>query len=305
MNTARLAFGVLGHVAPGLAAAAAERLFFTPVGSRRRSRGEAQLAEAERFSVPFAGGRLAAWRWGRGPAVLLLHGWAGQAAQLTSLVPPLVARGYSVAAFDAPGHGRSGRGLSSLPQFARALSAVAERVGPVSAIVAHSMGAAAAALAHREGLAVERMVFLAPAADPPSWIAQQAGVFGIGPRVVQRLRSRSERRLGFGWHELNVPAMAPQLSAGLLVIHDRGDAEVPFSDGAAVAGAWPGAELVETRGLGHNRILRDPEVMRRTVEFLGEPTAVCPCGATAAGRCRACGFDRELWDREVRRARIG
>ena len=58
---------------------------------------------------------------GSRPAVALLHGWGGRAAQLTSFVEPLVARGFSVVALDAPGHGSSGRGRSSAPQFAQAL----------------------------------------------------------------------------------------------------------------------------------------------------------------------------------------
>ena len=58
----------------------------------------------------------------------------------------------------------------------------------------------------------------------------------------------------------------------LLVFHDRDDAEVPWSDGAAIAGAWPGARLVTTAGLGHRRILRDERVVSQAVAFVkGEP----------------------------------
>jgi hypothetical protein len=38
--------------------------------------------------------------------------------------------------------------------------------------------------------------------------------------------------------------------------------------GAAIAAAWPGAELVTTEGLGHRRILRDPAVVARVTDFL-------------------------------------
>jgi pimeloyl-ACP methyl ester carboxylesterase len=44
---------------------------------------------------------------------------------------------------------------------------------------------------------------------------------------------------------------------------------VPYTHGSSIAEAWPGAELFTTTGLGHRAILRDPEVVRRTVEFLG------------------------------------
>jgi hypothetical protein len=33
---------------------------------------------------------------------------------------------------------------------------------------------------------------------------------------------------------------------------------------------WPGATLHETSGLGHRKILRDPDVIRRVGEFVAE-----------------------------------
>jgi pimeloyl-ACP methyl ester carboxylesterase len=43
---------------------------------------------------------------------------------------------------------------------------------------------------------------------------------------------------------------------------------VPYEHGVAIANAWPAAELFTTEGLGHRAILRDPQVIQRTVEFL-------------------------------------
>jgi len=54
----------------------------------------------------------------------------------------------------------------------------------------------------------------------------------------------------------------------LLVIHDRDDPTVPWADGAAIATAWPGAELVTTTGLGHRDLLRDASVVARAVAFV-------------------------------------
>jgi pimeloyl-ACP methyl ester carboxylesterase len=300
-------FTLLGRVAPGLAAAAAERLFFTPPRPRR-SRGEATMRTAERLDVRVDGRRLAAWRWGRGPAILLLHGWGGRAAQLTSFVRPLVRRGFSVVTFDAPGHGRSGRGLSSAPQFARALRAVADATGGLHGVVAHSLGSAATALALRDGLRVGRAVFLAPAADPPSWVGIFARRLGIAPHVVDRMRRRSERRLRMGWEQLRIPVLAAGFDSPLLVIHDRDDAEVPLGDGATVAASWRGARLLETSGLGHNGVLRDPEVVAQAAAFLAEgEVSRCGCGALAEpdGVCESCRVERELFDRAARCATLG
>jgi pimeloyl-ACP methyl ester carboxylesterase len=258
---------VLVRVAPSLAAALAERMFFTPPPARG-SRGLAVLRRAEAMELAVDGRRVAAWRWGSGPAIGLLHGWGGRAAQLSSFVDPLLARGFSVVALDAPGHGASGRGLSSAPQFARALRAAADEVGGLHGVVAHSLGAAAVALAMRDGLRVARVVLLGAAAEPPLWVERFSARLGLPPHVVDEMRRRSERRLGVSWRELDVPALAARFDAPLLLIHDRDDPDVAVGDAQAIVAAWPRATLVETTGLGHNGPLRAPEVVARAADFL-------------------------------------
>jgi pimeloyl-ACP methyl ester carboxylesterase len=299
------ALGLLGRAAPRLAAAIAERMFFTPPRPRP-SRGDSMLGRGKPFRLRVEGRRVAGWKWGRGPAVVLLHGWGGQAGQLTSFVPPLLSRGLSVVAFDAPGHGRSARGLSSLVEFARALHAVVGAMGPVHGIVAHSLGGCATALAARDGLPVDRVVLIASPVDPPAWVEPFAARLGITPRVVDLMKRRSERRLGFLWEDLRVPALVAGLRQPLLVVHDRHDAEVFLSDGALIAAAWPGGRFLETAGLGHNRVLRDPEVIAQAVAFVAEgaPTSTCSWGGHARGACAAY-LEQNLYDREARRAEWG
>lgn len=301
MRLLRPVLGVLSRLAPGAAAAVAERLFFTPPRPRP-SRGEAVLRVGRRFDVRVGGQRVAAWRWGHGPAVVLLHGWAGRAAQMTSFVAPLLARRLSVVAIDAPGHGRSPWGRSSAVDFARALRAVAAEVGPVHGIVAHSLGAAAAAMALHDGLRVERVALLGPAAYPPAWFGRFAAALGISAAVAQRARLRSERRLGLRWDAFHVPTMVASFTAPALIVHDRHDDEVPASDGAAIAAAWPGAQLVETMSLGHFRLLRDASVIDQVADFVSAGGAVCGCGAPAGadGFCEGCRVEHELFDRDAR-----
>jgi pimeloyl-ACP methyl ester carboxylesterase len=258
----RLLFSVT-NVFPSLAALLAERLFFTPPPARRKP---PLGATAHRLRA--AGGEeLAAWSWGEGPGVLLLHGWGGSSAQLEGLVPALVARGFRVVAVDAPGHGLSGGRMSSMPEFARAAHEAARRLGPFCAVVGHSMGGAALALALRDGLAAERAVFVGTPGSPVDWIRRFADALGVGPRALDGMKARSERRLGFRWEELDVASIAPRMRVPLLVVHDVDDREVPFAEGEAVARVWPGARVLATRGLGHNRILSDPAIAARVAAF--------------------------------------
>lgn len=269
----RLGFRTLGRAAPRPAAALAGRLFGSPPRHRTSEAERRALAVARPGRVEIPGGSVATWTWGKGPAVLLAHGWGSRGARMRSFVEPLAAAGHSVVAFDAPGHGDSSGRTSSLPQFALAIGAVARAAGGIEAAVAHSMGCPSVAFAMTRGLTLRRAVFLAPAANPGAYTERFAEVLEIPPGVIEAMKRRFEKRYRMRWEELDLARAAPGLAADLLVIHDRDDGEVPWSNGAAIAAAWPGAKLVTTEGLGHTRLVHDPGVVARAVAFLGDLAA--------------------------------
>lgn len=269
IRAARLAMRALERTAPGLAGALAERLFFTPPRTALTPPVRDLLATGRRFHVSVDGGRVAAWAWGQGPAVALVHGWGGRGGRLAAaFVEPLVAGGFSVVTFDGPGHGDSDGKLSSMPELARAVQAVAEATGSLFGIIAHSMGGSASALAIAQGLRLERAVFIAPAADPARYADDFAVALAVGPAAMAGMRRRSEARLRVRWSDLNVPRMAAGFDVPLLVVHDRDDPTVPWEEGRAIAAAWRGAQLVTTTGLGHREVVRSPEVVTRAVDFI-------------------------------------
>ncbi len=263
----RPAFGSLSAVAPALAAPVAERLFLAPPRHPQPEHEATALASA-RTTIVDAGTPITTWTWGHGPAVLLVHGWGGRGAQLASFVPSLVASGHSVTTFDAPGHGRSPASESSLVAFVAAIHAVSRALGPVGGVIAHSIGAAATACALRDGLHADAAVFVAPPADLTLHADIILESLGFRRRARELMRERIERRLGVPWSTLDVARFAPQMRTPLLVIHDREDAEVPWQEGASIAQAWPAATLSTTSGLGHRRLVRDPDVVREAVDFV-------------------------------------
>ena len=216
--------------------------------------------------------RLAVHAWGEGPAVLLVHGWGGHAGQLAPLAERIVASGRRAIALDLPGHGSTVGGEPNLIRFAQAIGAVDREVGGFEAVAAHSMGAAAVAWAMTVAcFRPRRALFVAPAASMTEASRRFAALLAISEEVRAGMQRRFEERLGIPFQRLEVADAAPSLSARLLVIHDDQDREVPHHEGASIAAAWPGAELVCTSGLGHNRILRDPGVLDTAAAFLAQP----------------------------------
>jgi pimeloyl-ACP methyl ester carboxylesterase len=271
----RAAFRVLERAAPAIGARWAERIWFTLPRPRPPTwRHRVQPVPGTPFTVDVAGRTVAGEAWGDGRPVYLAHGWAGHRGQFAAFVAPLVALGYRVVAFDAPSHGGSGPGRhgprsSSVPEFATALAAVVAEYGPARAVVAHSMGATATAAALAGGLPADRVVMLAPMASPASYLHRFARLLGAGERIHRRVVVRVERRLGVPLHRFDVPELGRAIAMPpTLVIHDRDDASIPVADGVAIAANWYPSQLLVTEGLGHRRLLGDPDVVSRVIDFV-------------------------------------
>src|SRR5687768_12742133 len=264
----RAAFRTVGTVAPGLAARWAEAIFCRPPRQDPRPAEESFLATGLRRTVRSEEQDVAVWEWGQGPVVVLAHGWGSRAGRFSTLAGALVNAGFRVVLFDAPAHGASHGRQASLPQFARALRAVAGSIGPVYGLAGHSLGGAAVSLAMGNGLRAERAVLLASPADVVLFSHAFAQHLGLPLRAHDAMRRNLEHRLQIRWEELHVPTLARGMSVPVLVVHDREDPDVPYAHGEEIARAWPGSEFLATTGLGHRSLLRDPEVIERTVSFL-------------------------------------
>jgi TAP-like protein len=88
----------------------------------------------------------------------------------------------------------------------------------------------------------------------------------LSPQVTEILRRRLEIHYRSPLDDYRLDRPCPDVPT--LIVHDRGDARVPVSNARRIAEAWPGARLIETRGLGHHRILRDHGVRRLVDRFL-------------------------------------
>ncbi len=269
----RAGLRVLSAVAPPLAEQLAMNLFYRP--QRRRVPPEVPGAEPHAWRVKTRAGDLAVWDYGRGPTVLLVHGWSGAAGQWSPFIGPLLRAGHNAIALDLPAHGLSDGDRTNLQEIVHAIVDTAARVAPIRAVVAHSLGATATTLALAQGLRAERAVLIAPAArDVQGYVHAFAQQLGLPPAREPGLVARMRRKFG-DLDRFDARKAAARLSTPALVFHDVDDAQVPFAEGESLARAWPGARLTALRGRGHNRPLTDPDVVREALTFIttGPPAA--------------------------------
>jgi pimeloyl-ACP methyl ester carboxylesterase len=112
------------------------------------------------------------------------------------------------------------------------------------------------------------MVYVAPPDDVGNFLHVVGRLIGLPDKVILGAQKVIEKRFDVRFEELLPSGVAGRLTQPLLAIHDHDDREVTVEEVKRLAAAWPGAELRLTEGLGHRRILRDPEVLREAVEFV-------------------------------------
>jgi pimeloyl-ACP methyl ester carboxylesterase len=263
-------FVTLGAAAPRLAGRMALRMFRTP---QRHHRPGWEKQIAERGQTLHVGANLAAHAWGSGPIVLLVHGWEGRGTQLGMFVEPLVERGFRVIAVDNPAHGESSGTRTDLIECTEALRRVARDLGPLAGVIGHSLGGAVTTLALERGLDAKAVVLISMPSSVRDVIARFARVAGLNERSARAFRELMEEQTGVTLQDVEIFERVAGLRVPALIVHDRGDHEVPFHHAERLAARWPGAQLTVTNDLGHRRILKDADVIRRAVAFVEAATS--------------------------------
>lgn len=268
----RTKFKLLTVVSPAKAAAKAFDLFRTP--QRRNKKPAPKIFEqAEKLTFKLDGIAIHGWRWNH-PAerkVLILHGFESSATSFDRYVRPLIKKGYEVLAFDAPAHGKSGGQQITAPLYAKTITEINERYGPVQSFMAHSFGGLAVCLALEEihHTSDTRLVLIAPATETTTAI----NTFFHFLKLDDALRPEFEKiiiRAGghpSSWYSIR--RAMKHIRARVLWLHDEEDEITPLADAYQVkAENYPNLQFVITKGLGHRRIYRDNKVSKAIVDFL-------------------------------------
>lgn len=269
----RIVVRMLDRVSPALAARWLARLWFSTRRFKQPNREMKWLQQVQRKSLQTAYGDIALYLWPQqGPTVVLLHGWSGRGMQMGAFAEPLQRAGFQVLAFDAPGHGESPGNSTSIFQIVEVLQQLEQAYGPFYAAVAHSFGGMVLALALAEGLSIQRAVSIGSPVQVEYLMDSYCRLLGVPARTVKRFKQLLERRLGADVYERSsTDRIAHRIDIPLLIIHDNQDAEVPLEQAKLLQRSWRDSRLIVTEGLGHRRILRDPQVIEQAVGYLLDP----------------------------------
>lgn len=251
--------------------AKAEALLLQMTRARRRAKprvAEALYdAEDREIETPF--GTVQAWRLGEGPAVLLVHGWEDDNALWGPIIDAFADIGRAVVAFDLPGHGYSQAEEATIESARAAIRAVAEEMGPIESLMAHSFGCAASTAAMSDGLEVRRCVLIAtPIPDEDGVRRRYAEVKDATPELFARAAALYEERNGKSLHNFRYLEAAARMKAPALFVHSVDDEKTPAENSQRIAEIWPQADTLIMDGLGHRLLVQDEEVVASMVAFI-------------------------------------
>lgn len=229
------------------------------------------LNTSNKETISFKGFDIQLYTWQGGEdKILLIHGWEGQAGNFADLIPMLIEKNYTVYTFDAPSHGYSSRGRTSLFEFTE-LVGILIRKYEVKKLISHSFGGVATtyALFTNKDLCIDKYVLFT---TPDKFIERINDVkeqVGITEKVKEKLIKRLEKELSLDVFKLNVSEFVKEINVSkALIIHDKEDKVLPINRSMNVHKNWQNSKFYEIEGTGHFRILRTKYVLEKTIDFL-------------------------------------
>lgn len=265
----RLMYSRLGQIFPEYIGNHAYEKWFTVPPTPTPKRELACLEAATTEVVDVYGLPVMTYRWGEGPAILFIHGWAGRGTQVFPYIEPLTQAGYQVVSIDGPAHGRTPGKRTSFLQTVDVALAMQEIYGTFSGVITHSFGGVVLNVSLNFGFSTKKAVCICPPENFEMMFSNFVDTVSLPKAAEEVMRKKLHSSYGHIIQDMVSSVKNTELiDFPMLLIHDRDDPEIPWQASQHIADALPNAEAHFTNGLKHRRIVRDPEVVRTAIDFL-------------------------------------
>ncbi|MBT8254638.1 MAG: alpha/beta hydrolase [Bacteroidia bacterium] len=259
---------ILGLIAPRKSAYLALRLFSTPQKGRLSESQHKFMSSAKQKSLKVNDLVAMTYHWpGSKDTVLLLHGWESNAARWKLFIKLLRSHDYDIVAIDGPAHGQSSGKRFNALLYADFIKTVTETFRP-KIIIGHSVGGMAAVFCLHENnhLKVDKLVLLGSPAHFVGVLERYVDLMGYSNRVHRTIASEIEKKYGHGPEYFSAAEFAQDLNCNTLIIHDKDDAIIPYSDALLYSSNFKNSKLISTEDMGHS--LNNKTVHASIIEFM-------------------------------------
>jgi pimeloyl-ACP methyl ester carboxylesterase len=248
-------------------------LFFRPQRFKRPVREQQMHENTLKTScyVPTINKEIQVFRFaGKGPKVMLLHGWSGRGTQLFVFANELRKLNAEVITFDMPAHGQSKGNKTNIVELVACIKEVYTKYGPFDHAIAHSMGSMALLRSLRDGISMKSVAIIASGDKVRNVFYRFSEQFQFSNKVTEQMIQTVEKQFGMNLESYSASMSLEYLEMPLLIVHDKHDKETPFAYSKDLHEIASNSELLLTSGLGHHRILRDSKTVQRIIQFINQ-----------------------------------
>jgi uncharacterized protein len=180
------------------------------------------------------------------PAVVVMHGWGGNAALMLPLARPLHDAGFATLFIDARCHGASDDdSFASLPRFAEDvehgfawLAGHAGIDGTRIAVLGHSVGAGAVLFAASRSRQVAAVVSVAAFSHPAAMMRRWLAARRIPERPVGRyILEYVQKTIGYRFDDIAPVHTIARISCPVLLVHGEDDDVIPLDEARQIHAA--------------------------------------------------------------------
>lgn len=198
--------------------------------------------------------KIQTYHWpGKGSKILLLHGWDSHSFRWKALVKRLKALDYDIVAFDAPAHGYSEGNILNVPIYNEALELMINKHKPVF-LIGHSVGAMTCIYNqyNKKHSDVKKMVLLGSPSEMQRIMNGFQKILGLSTKFMTATEDYFETRYGYTFKSFSMTEFSKQVEIPSLIIHDKYDKVVPYSEAIAIDKSLKHSKLIITEGAGHS-----------------------------------------------------
>lgn len=253
-----------------LAAAFALKLFESPIKYKlpKRELKMYEVSHKTKINLTNSGKEITVYENKFGDKkVLLVHGWNGRGTQLVTIAKAFKDLNYTIISFDAPGHGLSEKSNANMTHFIEAIFDLDKKYNGFDLIIGHSLGGMSIINSLSRGLKTQKAVIIGSGNKTYDITKDFLQTIGMSKKLAPKLIHLFEQRYHDKMEHYDVDNHAKFVDIPVLVIHDKDDADVPYTAAHAIYKNLQNGELMITEGLGHRKILGDEKVVEKIIDF--------------------------------------
>lgn len=269
LKTKNLVFylNLISFFNPKKAGKIAYKVFSTPRDGKLRNIPEV-LLKAKTGTLKYKEHQIQTYHWqGEKETVLLIHGWESNSSRWQGMIQYLKKKKYNIISLDAPAQGMSsGKELNAV-LYAEFINEVCVKYKP-SYLIGHSLGGMTMFYAQSKYQFpfVKKIISFGSPNIFHRITSNYKKLLSLNTKTYQSFLNVFIEKFQIDTSFFNTQDFIKKIEIPILIIHDKHDTIVPYSDSIKIFENNPNINFESTENLGHSMVHN--QVYKKAVSFL-------------------------------------